>query len=99
MTSATPTDRRIDKLIQLLVENATVVVPGPKIAAEIGVTRSTVWDWIEKLRGLGWRAQTRFSDGLERTVEWYRENEWWWEPIRSGAYRDYYERQYGTALK
>lgn len=53
MTSAIPTDRRIDKLIQLLVENATVVVPGPKIAAEIGVTRSTVWDWIEKLRGLG----------------------------------------------
>src|SRR5215469_9395825 len=53
MTTATPTDRRIDKLIQLLVENATVVVPGPKIADEIGVSRSTVWDWIEKLRTLG----------------------------------------------
>jgi BirA family transcriptional regulator, biotin operon repressor / biotin---[acetyl-CoA-carboxylase] ligase len=53
MTAATPTDRRIDKLIQLLVENGTVVVPGPKIASEIGVTRSTVWDWVEKLRGLG----------------------------------------------
>ena len=47
------TDRRIDKLIHLLVKNATVVVPGPKIAAEIGVTRSTVFDWIEKLRALG----------------------------------------------
>ena len=53
MSIPTATDRRIDKLIQLLVENATVVVPGPKIASEIGVTRSTVWDWIEKLRGLG----------------------------------------------
>jgi BirA family transcriptional regulator, biotin operon repressor / biotin---[acetyl-CoA-carboxylase] ligase len=53
MTSSSQTDRRIDKLIQLLVENATVVVPGPKIADEIGVTRSTVWEWIEKLRGLG----------------------------------------------
>ena len=53
MITATPTDRRIDKLIQLLVENATVVMPGPKIAGEIGVSRSTVWDWIEKLRGLG----------------------------------------------
>src|SRR5215467_8271414 len=48
-----PTDRRIDKLIHLLVTNATVVVPGPKIASEIGVTRSTVWTWIEKLRALG----------------------------------------------
>lgn len=47
------TDRRIDKLISLLVKNATVVVPGPKIASEIGVTRSTVWMWVEKLRSLG----------------------------------------------
>ncbi len=47
------TDRRIDKLILLLVKNATVVVPGPKIAAEIGVTRFKVFEWIEKLRALG----------------------------------------------
>ena len=47
------TDRKIDKLIQLLAKNATLVVPGPKIAAEIGVTRATVWMWIERLRALG----------------------------------------------
>jgi BirA family biotin operon repressor/biotin-[acetyl-CoA-carboxylase] ligase len=47
------TDRKIDKLIDLLVKNAMVVVPGPKIAAEIGVTRQQVWEWIEKLRLLG----------------------------------------------
>ena len=52
-----------------------------------------------KLEALGWRALTRFEDGLARTVDWYRDNEWWWEPIRSGAYRDYYERHYGRALK
>jgi BirA family transcriptional regulator, biotin operon repressor / biotin---[acetyl-CoA-carboxylase] ligase len=52
MTAGT-TDRRIDKLIYLLAKNATVVVPGPKIASEIGVTRSTVWMWIEKLRAMG----------------------------------------------
>jgi dTDP-glucose 4,6-dehydratase len=52
----------------------------------------------EKARGLGWEAQARFAEGLERTVAWYRDNRWWWEPIRSGDYRAYYERQYGRAL-
>jgi dTDP-glucose 4,6-dehydratase len=52
----------------------------------------------EKARALGWSAQVRFADGLERTVAWYRDNAWWWEPIRSGDYRAYYERQYGRAL-
>jgi dTDP-glucose 4,6-dehydratase len=53
----------------------------------------------EKLAGLGWRAGTRFEAGLEQTVRWYRDNEWWWGPIRSGEYRDYYERHYGRALR
>lgn len=48
-----PTDHKLDRLVHLLVRNATVVVPGPKIASEIGVSRSTVWEWIEKLRELG----------------------------------------------
>jgi len=54
----------------------------------------------EKIRAeLGWEAQVRFADeGLERTVDWYRENEEWWGPIRSGEYREYYEKQYGRAL-
>jgi len=52
----------------------------------------------DKLRELGWEAQVRFAEGLERTVDWYRSQQWWWEPIRSGAYREYYERQYGRAL-
>ncbi|HEX8976964.1 MAG TPA: dTDP-glucose 4,6-dehydratase [Solirubrobacteraceae bacterium] len=52
-----------------------------------------------KLQGLGWQAQMRFADGLADTVDWYRENAWWWEPIRSGVYREYYERHYGRALR
>jgi dTDP-glucose 4,6-dehydratase len=53
----------------------------------------------EKLAELGWRARTRFEDGLGQTVDWYRDNAWWWEPIRSGVYREYYERHYGRSLK
>jgi dTDP-glucose 4,6-dehydratase len=52
----------------------------------------------DKVRELGWEAQVDFKEGLRRTVAWYRENEWWWGPIRSGEYREYYERQYGRAL-
>ena len=53
----------------------------------------------EKLRSeLGWEPRVRFDEGLAQTVDWYRENRWWWEPIRSGEYRAYYERQYGRSL-
>ncbi len=52
----------------------------------------------EKVRALGWSPQVRFEQGLAETVAWYHENRWWWEPIRSGEYRAYYERQYGRAL-
>jgi dTDP-glucose 4,6-dehydratase len=52
----------------------------------------------EKVRGLGWEAQVRFAEGLKKTVDWYRDNTAWWEPIRSGEYRAYYERQYGRSL-
>jgi len=51
-----------------------------------------------KLQALGWRPETSFDAGLAATVDWYRENRAWWEPIKSGSYREYYERQYGRRL-
>ena len=49
----------------------------------------------EKTEGLGWKAAVGFDEGIERTVGWYRDNEWWWRPILSGEYADYYRRRYG----
>jgi BirA family transcriptional regulator, biotin operon repressor / biotin---[acetyl-CoA-carboxylase] ligase len=51
------TDRRITALVTLLAENATIVISGARIAREIGVSRSTVWRWVERLRELGVRAK------------------------------------------
>ena len=51
-----------------------------------------------KLRALGWAPREPFDTGLAATIDWYRQNEWWWRPIKDGdpAFRSYYERQYGT---
>ena len=51
-----------------------------------------------KLHSLGWSPQTPFEVGLRETVSWYRESRSWWEPIKSGEYREYYERQYAERL-
>ncbi len=47
-----------------------------------------------KLRGLGWEPLVPFADGLARTVAWYGDHRAWWEKIKSGDWRRYYERQY-----
>jgi len=50
-----------------------------------------------KLRALGWQPQVSFEQGLAETVQWYRDNEWWWRPIKENdpAFRAYYQTQYG----
>jgi dTDP-glucose 4,6-dehydratase len=55
-------------------------------------------DW-SKLRALGWQPQLGFEQALERTVRWYADNRAWWEPIKSGDFRRFYQRQYGERLE
>jgi len=45
-------------------------------------------------RELGWLPQTKFEDGIRRTVRWYLDHRAWWEDILAGDYRDYYRRMY-----
>ena len=51
-----------------------------------------------KLRGLGWAPQKPFEEGIAETVAWYLAHRSWWEPIKSGEYRAYYEKQYAARL-
>jgi dTDP-glucose 4,6-dehydratase len=45
---------------------------------------------------LGWLPETRFDDGIKKTVKWYLDNRQWWENIISGDYQNYYEKMYGN---
>jgi dTDP-glucose 4,6-dehydratase len=47
-----------------------------------------------KARTLGWAPRIDFEQGLRDTIAWYRENESWWRPLKSGEFRAYYQRQY-----
>jgi dTDP-glucose 4,6-dehydratase len=53
---------------------------------------------VAKLRALGWQSRNTFEQALEKTVEWYVNNEWWWRKLKSGEYREYYQRQYAERL-
>jgi dTDP-glucose 4,6-dehydratase len=46
-------------------------------------------------RELNWKPQVSLDEGLQKTVKWFRENTDWWQRAKSGAYREYYAKQYG----
>jgi dTDP-glucose 4,6-dehydratase len=54
-------------------------------------------DWT-KLRALGWEPQYDFDAAMETTVRWYADNRDWWQKIKSGDFRRYYDRMYGERL-
>lgn len=45
---------------------------------------------------LGWLPETKFEDGIQKTIRWYLDNKQWWETIVSGEYRNYYDNMYGN---
>lgn len=50
---------------------------------------------ITKIRALGWEPTHTCAEAIEKTVQWYIDNEWWWRPIKSGEhYQEYYRQQY-----
>ena len=45
---------------------------------------------------LGWLPETKFADGIQKTIDWYLNNREWWQEIISGEYKSYYERMYAN---
>ena len=52
-----------------------------------------------RIQALGWRSDREFEEGLASTVAWYRQRRDWWEPLKAGEYRRYYEQQYADRLR
>jgi dTDP-glucose 4,6-dehydratase len=50
---------------------------------------------VDKLTALGWEPEYTHEEAIRKTVRWYVDNRWWWEPIRSGEFKEYYQRLYG----
>lgn len=64
-----------------------------------GHDRRYAMDFTKAGKALGFAPKHDFAKGLEQTVAWYVENRPWWERVRSGAYRSYYDQQYQTRLR
>jgi len=52
-------------------------------------------DFTKAKNELGWQPTVNFDDGLEKTIDWYKNNKAWWHNIKNGAYLEYYKKQYG----
>ena len=81
------------RILQLLGKPDTLIHP---VADRVGHDRRYSVD-TAKLHALGWTPRIVFEQGLEDTVSWYQQNEWWWRPIKEGdpAFQAYYKTQYG----
>lgn len=65
------------------------------VADRIGHDRRYALD-VSKLKALGWQPRHTFDQALEKTVEWFVENEWWWRPIKSGEFKAWYDKNYAA---
>jgi dTDP-glucose 4,6-dehydratase len=61
----------------------------------LGHDRRYAIDFSKIKKELGWNPSVTFEEGMQKTIEWYKNNEAWWKNIKSGDYANYYEKQYG----
>jgi dTDP-glucose 4,6-dehydratase len=81
-----------DTLLGLLGKPKTLI---QHVEDRPGHDRRYAVDSGKLTRVTGWQPKISFADGIRKTVEWFQANEAWWRPIRTGEFREYYERMYG----
>jgi dTDP-glucose 4,6-dehydratase len=82
------------RILELTGKTKALIKP---VADRLGHDRRYCLD-TSKLKSMGWAPQANFETGLAATVDWYKNNEWWWRPIKENdpAFREYYATQYGS---
>jgi len=92
MTEDVPNIEVVKKILKLLGKNEDMI---EYVKDRPGHDRRYAVDWSKINQELGWEPQYGFDEWLAKTVEWYKENREWWQNIKSGEYKTYYEQQYG----
>ncbi|MAF13856.1 MAG: dTDP-glucose 4,6-dehydratase [Parcubacteria group bacterium] len=62
-----------------------------------GHDRRYAIDWSKAKKELGFQPEHNFEEYLEQTVKWYQDNQEWWQKVKSGEYKEYYQKQYGSS--
>lgn len=83
----------VKKIIKLLEKNESSI---NFVKDRPGHDRRYAVDWSKIKNELGWEPLHSFEQWLEKTVEWYKNNEAWWKKVKNGDYQKYYQKQYGT---
>lgn len=83
----------IKKIIKILGKNEEMIA---HVKDRPGHDRRYAIDWSKIKNKLGWEPMHGFDEWLEKTVEWYKQHEDWWKHVKTGVYKEYYERQYGA---
>lgn len=83
----------VKKILALLEENEDKI---EFVKDRPGHDRRYAIDWTKIKNELDWEPLHTFDEWLEKTVNWYKQNEDWWRHIKSGEYKSYYDRQYNT---
>ena len=87
------TNRQIvSKILQLMDKNMSMI---EEVADRPGHDRRYAVDWTKINTQLGWQPVREFETGLEETINWYMEHTDWWQHVKSGEYKEYYQKQYG----
>ena len=92
-SSERPNIEIVQQVLRLLEKPETLI---RYVKDRPGHDRRYAIDASKSTRELGWAPRCRFEEALAATVAWYREHRTWWERVRSGAYREYYVKQYGV---
>jgi len=83
----------IKKILKILGKNEGMI---EYVKDRPGHDRRYAVDWSKIKNELGWKPLYSFDEWLEKTINWYKENETWWKRVKSGEYKSYYKKQYGS---